>query len=284
LFLLVALLTASMTVAAEESFEAQRARWNAPAPPFRIIGNVSYVGTTEIGAYLISGPEGHVLIDGGMEESAPRIAANIRQLGFAIEDIRYILVNHGHWDHAGGVAELQRLSEARVVAGVADTADLISGLNARRRDTARFPPVRVDKAVIDGDLIEVGPIRLRAHSTPGHTPGCTSWTLGIRDGDRDLDILFACSLTVAGQRLIGDAGYPNAAADFEASFARLRSLRADVFLGFHAGHFGLEDKRRRLRDGDPQAFIDPDELARQIDRAEAAYQQALADERSRQRR
>lgn len=261
---------------AQNSFAHQRAELNLPIEPFTVIGNVHYVGTAHVAAYLITSGEGHVLIDGAMEESADQVAANIRRLGFRIEDVRWLLVNHAHWDHAGGLAELKRRSGARLAASVADARDLGQGFNSARDDTARFPPVAVDRRISDGEVVRVGPIALTTHLTPGHTPGCTSWTMRARAGERDYDILFACSLTVANQLLLGDPRYPGAATDFSRTFAALRGLHADVFLGFHDNHFGLVEKRRRQIVGESLAFVDAGELARQVDRAEAAFREELA--------
>ena len=265
---------------AQDSFQEQRAEWNRPVAPFRILGNVHYVGTAGISAYLITGNTGHVLVDGAMEESAAQIAANIRRLGFRLEDVRYILINHAHWDHAGGLAELKRLTGAQLVASAADAPDLAAGANSHRDDTARFPPVTVDRIVGDGEALTLGSLRLTAHLTPGHTPGCTSWSLPVRQDDRTLAVLFACSLSVAGQPLAGDTRYPDAAEDFWATFARLLRLRADVFLGFHPNHFDFEAKRTRLAAGDRNAFVDPGELARQVDQYEAAFAQELERQRA----
>ena len=265
---------------AQSTFAEQRARWNRPIEPFRIIGNVYYVGTAHIGAYLITDPAGHVLIDGGMEESAAQIAANVARLGFRIGDVRHLLISHAHWDHAGGLAELQRLSGAGVVAGTADAADLARGFNADRDDTAHFAPVAVDRHVEDGDRLRIGADELVAHLTPGHTSGCTSWTFRAREGERSFDLLFACSLTVAGRRLVGPGASPDAAAEFAASFARLRAIPADVFLTFHGEQFGLEEKDRRRRAGNPLAFVDPAEARRRIDAAEGAFRAELAAQRA----
>jgi metallo-beta-lactamase class B len=274
---LAALLMAlASPAAAQSSFAEQRALWNQPVAPFRIIGNVHYVGTAHIAAYLITDTAGHVLIDGGMEESAPQIAANIAQLGFRIGDVRHLLINHAHWDHAGGLAELKRLSGASLVAGAADAADLALGFNSDRDDVARFAPVVVDRHVGEGDQLRIGADELVAHLTPGHTRGCTSWTFRAREGDRVFNILFACSLTVAGRRLVGADRYPEAATDFATTFARLRALEADVFLGFHTGQFGFDEKRRRRLAGDDLAFVDPGETRRRVEEAEAAFRRELA--------
>ena len=274
------LLAFAAPAAAQSSWAEQRALWNRPVEPFRIVGNVYYVGTAHIAAYLVTDATGHVLIDGGMEESAPQIAANVARLGFRIEDVRYLLINHAHWDHAGGLAELKRLSGARLVASAADGGDLARGFNADRDDTARFAPVAVDRHVEEGDRLRLGGIELAAHITPGHTRGCTTWTMRTQEGGRDLDVMFACSLTVAGRRLVGEDLYPEAAADFTSTFARLRTVPADVFLGFHDNQFDFEARRRRRLAGDAFAFVDPAQARTRIDAAEAAFLTELAAQRA----
>ena len=250
----------------------QRVAWNKPAEPFRIAGNVYYVGTSGLAAFLIADPRGHVLIDGGLPESAALIAANIRALGFRLGDVRYLLINHAHFDHSGGLAELKRLTGAKLVASRADRADLESGKVAGRPELPAAPPVKVDRAVSDGGALRIGATRLTARLTPGHTRGCTSWLLESKAGR----FLFACSLTVAGQKLSGDPAYPHAAADFRRSFARLRGMKADYFLNFHPEFFDLEGKRARQRGGEADAFRDPAELRRQVDRAEKGFEAELA--------
>ena len=271
---------AFLAVPAATFAQDQRAEWNRPMAPFRIIGNVYYVGTAGLGAYLVTGSDGHVLIDGGSEESAPQIAANVRRLGFRLEDVRYLLINHAHWDHAGGLAELKRLTGGRLVASAADAPDLAQGTNPYRDDLGRFAPVAVDQRIGDGETLSVGALSLTAHLTPGHTRGCTSWTTEAREGERSYRVMFACSLTVAGQPLVGDRRYPQAAEDFRRSYDRLGAMRADIFLGFHGNQFGLEEKRARLAAGDPLAFVDPGELQAQVARARAAFDAELERQRS----
>jgi len=253
----------------------QRVEWNRPFESFRIADNVHYVGTAGLAAYLITDPAGHVLIDGGLPESAPLIAANIRQLGFRVEDVRYLLINHAHADHSGGLAELKRLSGAQLVASAGDRADLESGRVAGRPQILSAPPVQVDRIVRDGETIRLGANRLTANLTPGHTRGCTSWSYR----SRERTYLFACSLSVAGQNLIDDPTYPHAAADFARSFARLQRMRADVFLTFHPGFFDMEARRARQRAGDEAAFVDRSELQRQVARARNAFEAELAAQR-----
>lgn len=258
----------------------QRTEWNQPMEPFRIAGNVHYVGTAGLSAFLITDPAGHILIDGAMEESAAQIAANIRKLGFRLRDVRILLVNHAHWDHSGGLADLKRLTGARLLASAGDRPELESGRSSYRDELAPAAPVKVDGLLRDGQRVKVGRTMLVTHLTPGHTKGCTSWTLRTEHEGRPLDLLFACSLTVAGQPLVNDKRYPRAASDFRSTFAKLKRLRADVFLNFHPDFFDIVPKRRRQLDGVTSAFIDPAELPRQIDRAETAFAAEIARQRA----
>ncbi|HEY0148960.1 MAG TPA: subclass B3 metallo-beta-lactamase [Allosphingosinicella sp.] len=279
LILAAAALAATVPAAAPAQDAQQRLEWNRPAEPFRIAGNVFYVGTEGLAAYLIAGPKGHVLIDGGLPESAPLIAANVRALGFRLEDVRYLLINHAHFDHSGGLAELKQLTGAKLVASREDRADLQSGKVAGRPEIGAAPPVRVDRTIRDGATLQVGGTRLTAHLTPGHTRGCTSWSLEGPAGR----FLFACSLTVAGQNLLNDPAYPRAAADFRRTFARLRGLKADYFLNFHPEFFDLKAKRARQRAGAADAFRNAGELPRQVERAEQAFETELARQKAKRR-
>lgn len=257
-----------------------RAEWNRPAAPFRISGNLYYVGTAGIASYLVTDPAGHVLIDGAMSESADQIAANVRTLGFRVEDVRLLLQTHAHWDHVGGLAALKRASGARLLASATDRVALETGRTDYRDDVGSFPPVQVDSVLGDGEALRVGGTAITAHLTPGHTKGGTSYTLTVTEQGRQLGVLIACSLTVASQRLVGDTLYPNAARDFEATFARLAALHADIFLAGHTGSFGFEEKRGRLAAGDRFAFVDAAELPAQIARARAAFAEELARQRA----
>ena len=271
-YLALALATGTLASAVPAQDAQQRLEWNRPAEPFRILGNVYYVGTAGLGPYLVADPKGHVLIDGGLPESAPLIAANIRALGFRPEDVRYLLINHAHFDHSGGLAELKALTGAQLVASAGDKDDLESGRVAGRPELGETAPVKVDRVVDDGATLRLGETKLTAHLTPGHTRGCTSWSL--RSGTKT--VLFACSLSVAGQKLAGDPTYPHAAADFRRSFAKLKAMKADVFLNFHPEFFDLAGRRARQIQGEADAFVDPAELRRQVERAESAFEAELA--------
>ncbi len=266
-------LAALMLVAAPARAQdaQQRHEWNQPFAPFRVIGNVYYVGTRGLSAFLIVGPKGHVLIDGGLPESAPLIAANIRTLGFRLRDVRFLLINHTHFDHAGGLAELKRLTGARLVATAGEKVDLDAGATVGRPELTGFVPVHTDQVIGDGGVLRLGPIVLTAIASPGHTRGGISWSM-VAGGKR---VIFATSLTVAGQKLAGDRVYPQAAANFRRTFARLRREKADVFLNFHPDFFRMEEKRARQIAGDANAFVDPNELGRQLDAAEAGFAEAM---------
>lgn len=266
---------AAALVAAHALAAEHPAAWSRPTAPFKILGNVHYVGTEGLAAYLITGPSGHVLIDGGLPSSAPMIAANIRRLGFEPRDVKIILINHAHFDHAGGLAELKRLTGAKLYASAGDRPDLEAGRTRGRPELDAFPAVKVDRTVADGERVSLGPVILTAVLTPGHTRGATTWTT-TTEGRR---VIFASSLTVAGQKLAGDPAYPAAAADFRRTFAKLKAARADVFLNFHAEGFGMEAKRSRQRGGDANAFVDAGELARQVTAAERAFEAEAAKSR-----
>lgn len=248
------------------------------AKPFRIAGNLYYVGANDISAFLITGPEGHVLIDGGYPGTAKMIMASIAELGFDIRDVKVLLNSEPHYDHAGGLAELQKASgaklwasehSARVIeAGGDDPSNFLPIRLLVWTRIIRYPPARVDHLLKDGDTVRVGPIALTAHVTPGHTRGCTSWSLPVRDGDRVLNVVSACSLVV-----MGVSKYSGYKADFERSFRMLRSLPADIWVTAHARQWGRYRKflARDTAKSPVDAFIDPEGYRAYIDSAEAQY-------------
>ena len=272
---------------------AIRRNRSVPFEPFRIAGNLYYVGTPDATSFLLTGSEGDVLIDGGYPESAPLIMASIAKLGFRITDVRVLLNSHAHFDHAGGLAALQKASGAELWVSGGDADAVASG--GAHDPSATFLPVkilgvvglarysapRVDHRFKDGATIRVGPIELTAHVTPGHTRGCTSWSFPVRDGDRELLAVDVCSLSLLpGMRLVEPERYPGIRADFERSFTTLRGLPADIFLGAHASFFDLQRKvRERASANDPtEPFIDRAGYLHYIDRAEARFRKLLADQ------
>ncbi len=238
--------------------------WNRPQEPFRIHGNTHYVGTQGLSSILVTSDSGHILIDGGLPQSAPFIAANIETLGFRIEDVELILNSHVHFDHAGGIAELQRLSGARVAASMwSEEAMREGGLKRGDPQFVGGIPIAViaDTTIIaDGDTLSIGANVLTAHFTPGHTPGGTSWSWRSCEGEYCFDIVYADSLSPVsanGFTFTRSTDYPNALTDFETSFAKLESLPCDILLSPHPGFTELFSALERRQTGDDStSFVD----------------------------
>lgn len=242
--------------------------WNKPREPFRVYGNTYYVGTDGLSAMLITSDQGHILLDGGLAQSAPLIDANIRQLGFKTEDVKFITNSHAHYDHAAGIAALQRASGATVVASASGARALESG-NASpddpqagfgRADNA-FPAVKNVRVVQDLEIVRVGPIAIQMHDTAGHTPGSTTWTWRSCVGEKCLDIVYADSLTpvaAPGFRYTGDAKTPGRVERFRKSIATVAALPCDIVITTHPSATGLDGKLK-LRAANPATdpLIDP---------------------------
>ena len=243
--------------------------------------NLYYVGTAGISAWLITTPEGHIVIDGAMPTSAPLIQSSIRRLGFQPKDVKILLNTHAHFDHTGGLADLKRDTSARLLANPADRKALETGTYPGWEDMRGldFAPVKVDGDLKDGQPVRLGDAVLTPRFTPGHSPGCTTWTFQVRDRGRPLNVLLYCSTSVAANRLVSrDRGpqYPGIVEDYRRSFTLLKTLKADVFLAPHAEQFGLGAKRERLKSGSTNPFVDPGELARRVAESEADFLKTLA--------
>jgi metallo-beta-lactamase class B len=251
-----------------------------PAEPFRIAGNFYYVGANDVSAFLITGPEGHVVLDGGYPTTARLIMASIAKLGFDIDDVKVLLNSEPHPDHGGGLTVLQQASGAQLWASDASAATLASGgddpdlfLPLRALiwiGVLGYPPARVDRVFKDGDTIRVGPIELTAHVTAGHTRGCTSWSFSVRDGDRVLNVVSVCDTGVLEM-----SRYPEQAADRERSIRVLRSLPADIWVTNHARAWGRYRKfvASTTASNPVDAFIDPDGYRAYVDAAEKALRE-----------
>ena len=245
-----------------------------PAEPFRIAGNLYYVGASDVAAFLLAGPAGHVLIDGGYPGTASLIAASIAKLGFDVRDVKVLLNSDPHYDHAGGLAALQEASGAELWASAPSADALAAG--GYDPDVAlpfravswlhRYPAPRVNHVFADGDTIRVGPLAIVAHLTPGHTRGCTSYAIPLREGDRPLLAVSACSLVV-----LEPLRYPGYRADLERSIRVLRSLPADIWVTSHARRWGRYRKfvARDTARSPVEPFIDPDGYRAYIDSGEA---------------
>lgn len=275
----VAPLASEEEIAAAEStpIDPDAASWASPFEPFTVIGNIHYVGTGDVSAYLITTPDGHFLLDGGAPQAGPMVIAHVAALGFDIHDVKFLLNSHAHIDHAGGLARLQRASGATMVVSEADRGALESGrVGYGPSADWVFPPVRVDRVIGDGETLTLGGVTLTAHLTTGHTRGCTSWSMDVRGANgAPHRAFFHCSATVAGHSLIPPA-YPGIVENYRATFAQVRGIEADVFLGNHAGFYDLEGKRERQLAGDANAFVDAGELQRFNTRMESAFETELA--------
>jgi metallo-beta-lactamase class B len=277
----------SFALGQQQSFSCPScAEWNAPQAPFRIYGNTYYVGPRGLSSILITSDEGHVLIDGGLPESAGQIAAHIRQLGFRVKDVKLIVNSHVHFDHAGGIAELQRLSGARVVASKW-TSEVMTKPGVARNDPQYgvIPPISLIKHVevlSDGQSFNVGPVTITAHLTPGHTPGGTSWTWESCEGAKCLNVLYADSLTPVsanGFKFTHNTKYPTAIQDFQKSFSFFRSVPCDILLTAHPDVSKFWDRvQARAKGTKPDPMVDTAGCRVLADHSEDALRKRIASE------
>lgn len=263
--------------------------WHMPHEPFRIFGNTHYVGTAGLSAILITSNAGHILIDGGLPQSAALIEANIRTLGFEPRDVRLILNSHEHFDHAGGLAALQRATGARVAASAPAARALRQGHPTTEDPQygsgleVRFDPIDNVEPVADRTTLRVGPLAITAHFTPGHTPGATTWVWRSCEGSRCVDVVYADSLTPVSDdrfRFTGDATRPSSVDAFRASIARVEQLPCDVILAPHPALTDFAAKTRRLAAGAAEnPFIEPNACRTYAAAARKRLERRIADER-----
>ena len=262
---------------AELPFVKERAEWNVPQKPFHIIGNIYYVGMAGVSAFLIVTPKGDILTDGGLPESAPFIEKNIQALGFKLSDVKILLNSHAHFDHSGGLAKLKADTGAKFIASTGDQPFLESGhIPYGPSSLIDTTPIKLDRAVKDGDTFSLGGVTMTAHVLPGHTKGCTTWTMPLTDAGVTHKVMFFCSISVAGNPIAGKLAYPTIVSDYRASFARLKKMDADIFLAPHGGQFHMEEKLAKMKPGAPNPFIDAKELPDMVQKAEAAFDKDLA--------
>lgn len=255
-------------------------------PPRHIIGNIYYVGPRGVSSWLVTTPEGHVLIDTTFEECVPQICTNIEKLGFHVRDIKLLLSSHAHVDHTGGHAAMKRRTGAQIIASAADAHLLETGgaddFSPFPKDLLAYTPVKADRLVKDGETVSLGEVTLTAHLTPGHTKGATTWTMPLNDGGRTYQVLFFSSVSIAEPTsLQHNAGYPTIAQDYATTFEKLKALPCDIFLAPHADQFGLAEKLTRLERGEtPNPFIDPNGWKSFITNAEKGFLKQLATEKA----
>ncbi|MBN8728242.1 MAG: subclass B3 metallo-beta-lactamase [Xanthomonadales bacterium] len=257
------------------------AEWNQPQQPFRVFGNTYYVGTHGLGAILVTSPEGHVLIDGALPESAPLIRANIESLGFRMDDVRMILNSHAHFDHAGGIAELQRASGATVAASGPSAAVLEKGTSGaddpQHGVLLDYAPVKKVRVLGDGETVRAGSLALTAHLTPGHTHGGTTWSWQSCEGERCLDVVYADSLTAISAEGFSFTGSP-VLADFERSYPVLERLPCDILLTPHPGASRLWERLAAREGGKADALVDTTACRRYAEGGRKQLQERLGRE------
>lgn len=262
--------------------------WNMPVQPFKLYGNSWYVGVAGLSSVLVTGPQGHILLDGGLPQSAPLIEANIRALGFRLEDVKLILNSHAHWDHAGGIAALQQATGATVLASASSARALQSGTNTpddpqyQADPVVHVPKVEQVTLVKDGEVVRLGPLALTAHLTPGHTTGGTTWTWQSCEAGRCRDIVYADSLNAYASgdfAFSGNGKTPDITASFRASIAKVAALPCDIVIPVHPGQADLLEKvARRTADSDP--LIDGDACRDYASAATAFLDKRVAKEKA----
>jgi metallo-beta-lactamase class B len=250
--------------------------WTEPFPAFRIVGNLYYVGSKGLANYLITTPKGHILINSDLEANVPLIRSSIESLGFKFSDVKILLISHAHWDHCAGSAKIKELTGAKYMVMDADVAVVESGgktdFQYANDPSTLYAPTRVDHVLHDGDEVKLGGVTLVAHLTPGHTKGCTTWTIKVKDGSRTRDVVIVGSPNVnPGYKLVRNALYPGIAEDYARGFTVLKSLSCEIFLGAHGNYYGMEAKYKKLKEGDANAFIDPQGYKAYVAEREQAF-------------
>jgi metallo-beta-lactamase class B len=259
---------------------AQTPDWTEPFPPHKIADNLYYVGSKGLASYLITTPQGNILINSSLEASVPLIQASIEKLGFKFSDTKILLISHAHWDHDAGSAAVKKLTGAQYMVMDADVPVVESGgttdFQYGKTPGNQYPPAKVDRVLHDGDQVKLGNAVLTAHKTPGHTKGCTTWTMKATDGGKTYDVVIIGSPNVnAGYKLVNNALYPQIAQDYESTFRVLKSLPCDIFLGAHGDYYGMLAKYRKLQAGAANPFIDPDGYKAYVAEREKAFRDEL---------
>ena len=278
----LAALTCSIPFAFAEKLPVfETAAWTRPFPPFRIAGNLYYVGSEDLAAYLVATPQGLILINSNLQSSVPQIRHSIEVLGYKFSDVKILLLSHAHYDHCAGSAEIVKQTGAKYYVMDADVPVVESGgktdFEYSGRTDFHFTPTHVDRALHDGEAVSLGGTKLTARLTAGHTKGTTTWTLDETEGGRTLHVVIVGSPNVnQGYQLVGNKQYPEIAEDYKQQFKLLKTLNCDIFLGAHGGYFGLSAKYSRWESGDKSAFIDPAGYKAWIADRERAFEAELA--------
>ena len=273
---IVALLT--LAVAAYGQPKIDRSEWTKPFPGHRIVGPVYYVGTADLACFLITTDKGHILINTGLVDSTAQIRKSIETLGFKPADIKILLTNQAHLDHVAAMAEIKKQTGARMMATEPDKPVLEDGgaSDFFLGKDFRFAPIKVDEVLQDGQVIALAEVRLNTHLTPGHTRGSVTYSMRVREGGREYNVIFANIPTVIGAPLVDNPKYPSIDKDFARSFRVQKALACDVFLAGHGSQYRLREKYKPSYD--PNAFVDPEGFKRAVTEAEAKFMLQLGKE------
>jgi metallo-beta-lactamase class B len=266
-------------------FAQNSPEWTEPFPPFRIAGNLYYVGSKGLASYLVATPRGHILINSSLEANVPLIRTSVEKLGFKFGDVKILLISHAHWDHDAGSAMIKQLTRAKYFVMDADVPVVESGgkTDFQYGNTPAFlyQPTKVDRVLHDGDEVKLGTTVLVARLTPGHTKGCTTWTLKVSEAGKTYDAVIIGSPNVnPGYKLVNNARYPKIAEDYERTFRVLKSLPCDLFLGAHGNYFDMETKYAQMKEGAGNPFIDPEGYQKFVAQKEQDFRTELAKQRA----
>ncbi len=272
----------TLLFACAAQLSAQNEGWTTPFPGHRVIANLYAVGTYDLGVFLITSEEGHILINTGLEDSTPLIRNNIESSGFRLEDLVILLTMQAHWDHTAALAGIMEIAGAEMWATSGDARVLEDGGFSDPHFGGRqsFRPVGVHRIIGEGEVIELGDIRLRVHEHPGHTEGSSSYSMQVSENGRDYDVVIANMGTInAGKRLVVDPTYPGVADDFARTYSSQKAMNVDVWVSAHGGQYGLHEKYEPGQPYSPDTFVDPQGFLAAVERLERVYLEQLVEER-----
>lgn len=279
---------ALMGLAALSSPALAQTDYLTPFPAHHVVGNVYFVGSKNQAVYLITTPQGNILVNSGVQDSPGQIKASIEKLGFKYSDTKILLISHAHFDHDAGSARIVKETGAKYQVMDSDVAVVESGGKTDFAYGSKtdwlYPAVKVDRTLHDGDTVSLGGTVLTAHKTPGHTKGCTTWSLKVNEGGKTLNVVIVGSPNVnPGYVLMNNKDYPNIVQDYEKTFKTLKALPVDVFLGAHGNYYDMEAKYPKIKKGAANPFIDPAGYKTYIGARESAYRQELARQKAESR-